>query len=355
MIVVNARFLTQELTGTQRFAVEISKRLKDIFGKDILFVAPKDNLKLEDTADRLGTIKIGKRRGHFWEQIDLVKFLRKNNNPLLVNLINTAPIFYKNKISTIHDIAWKKFPNTYTKSFVLAYSIITPKMIKSSKHIITVSNFSKEEIKREFNVSDKKISVVYNAVSEVFTRSKGRKRKNIERYILAVSSINYRKNFHSLLKAFLRLNRKYSDIKLYVVGGYDKTFSKYLDLDKFAVNKNIKFLERVNDKELASLYRNALCFAYPSLYEGFGIPPLEAMACGTPVVTSNTSSLPEVCGDAALYVNPYSIESIQRGLEKIIENENLRKELIEKGKKQVKKYSWDKSTRKLANIISSYL
>ncbi len=354
MIIVNARFLTQELTGTQRFATEISKRLKDIFGKDIIFVHPRDTVKLEDTKEELKAISFGKRKGHLWEQIDLVNFLKDYNNPLLINLINTAPIFYKNKISTIHDIAWKRFPNTYTRSFKIAYSIITPLMVKTSKHIVTVSEFSKKEILKEFHTDENKISVIYNAVDEKFLKSKGRKKKT-EKYILAVSSLNYRKNFHSLIKAFLRLNKKYPDVKLYVVGGLDKTFNRNNKLDIYKKNPSVKFLGRLKDKELISLYRNALCFAYPSLYEGFGLPPLEAMACGTPVVTSNVSSLPEVCGKAALFVNPYSIESIQRGLEKIITDENLRKELIKKGKEQVKKYSWEKSAKKLVDIISCYI
>ena len=346
MLVLNCRFLTQETTGVQRFCIEISRKLKKLHKNNIQFVSPI-NIIYKDLAKELEIKIIGDKTGHLWEQIDLPKYLEQNNSPLLLNLANTAPLFYKNKIVTIHDIAYERFPESFDWKFRLVYKLLIPKIIKSSKHIFTVSEFSKSELIEFYKTKDSDISVVYNAVNKIF--------KSVEKpfkykYILAVSSLNYQKNFHSLIKAFNLLEDK--NIKLYLVGGLNKNFAGLELLKDIENNKNIIFQGRVNDDELIKLYSNAKCFVFPSLYEGFGIPPLEAQACGCPVVCSNVASLPEVGGeDSVVYCDPYNIEDIKEKIELVLGDDKLQKELIQKGFENIKRFSWEKSAQKIINII----
>jgi glycosyltransferase involved in cell wall biosynthesis len=167
MLVVNSRFLTQNLTGVQRFAIEISFRLKELLKDEIVFVAP-NNIIQKDVAEHLGVKVIGVHLGHIWEQWDLPKWLRKNGNPLLLNLCNMAPVMYKNKISTVHDIAFVRYPQTFSKQFLAVYRFMIPWIISSSKKVLTVSEFSKQEIIEKYGIEQNKILVVYNAVNKKF-------------------------------------------------------------------------------------------------------------------------------------------------------------------------------------------
>lgn len=347
MLIVNARFLTQNITGVQRYAIEISKQLKAILNNQVLFVSPK-NIIHNKIAEELEVCVVGKNRGHIWEQFDLPIYLTKNKSPLLLNLANTAPIFYRNKICAIHDIAYEKFPQTFNWKFRLFYKIAIPTIIKSSKRVLTVSNFSKDEILKLYEVQSNKIDVTYNAVNNTY---KNIFTNNEEKYILAVSSIHYQKNLHSLLDAFNKLNN--SNIKLFLVGEMNKNFTNLNLLEKIGSNNNIIFKGRVGDDELVRLYSNAICFVFPSFYEGFGIPPLEAQACGCPVACSNAASLPEVCGDSVVYFDPYSIEDMRDKIQMVLDNEKLRDELRVKGFENVKRFSWERSTERIIEIAKN--
>ncbi|WP_028845354.1 glycosyltransferase family 4 protein [Thermodesulfovibrio thiophilus] len=350
-LVIASRFLTQPITGVQRYAIEISKTIKKLNTKyNILFVSPQ-NIIHNKIANILSVKKIGKFEGHLWDQISLLKFLKSNANPLVVNFSNTLPVFYKNKVITIHDIIHLKHPVSY--SYRKYYEIIFPLMIKYSRHIITVSEFSKKEISTYFGISNDKISVVYNGVNEKF---KPKKIKSNERYILGVSSIAYHKNFISLIEAFLRL--KVKNMKLYIVGGLnEKIFGKNskIILDSLKNNDSIKFLGRVSDEKLIELYSNAVCFVYSSLYEGFGIPPLEAQACGCPVILSDIPVFKEIYSDSAFYFNPLDFDDIATKIAKILYDDNLRTFLISKGFENAKKYTWESSAVSFLKIIEKVI
>lgn len=346
MLIINSRFLTQNITGVQRFAIEISKQLKKFYGENIQFVSPK-NIIHHDLAKELDVKIIGNKTGHLWEQIDLPKYLKDNGSPLLLNLANTAPLFYKNKIVTVHDIAYERFPENFDWKFRVFYKLIIPNIIKNAHHTLTVSEFSKQEIIEFYNTDKEKISVVYNAVNNIFVPKTEDKK---EKYILAVSSLNYQKNFHSLVKAFNQLNG--TGTKLYLVGGINKNFASMELLNDIEENESILFKGRVDDEELVSLYSNAICFVYPSLYEGFGIPPLEAQACGCPVICSNVASLPEVGGqDSVVYCNPYDVNDIREKIELVLNNENLQNDLRVKGFENIKRFSWENSANRIIKII----
>lgn len=349
IIYINARFLTQPITGVQRFAIEISKQLKILMEEHVLFVSPS-NIIHNEIAKELGVSVIGKRKGHLWEQIDLPNYLKKKGNPLLINLANTGPVFYKNKFITIHDIAFNVYPETYSKSFLYFYKLLIPNLIRTSKHVITVSNFSKQEIIKYYKIDNENISVIYNAVNASFIKNPNEELLN-KQYILAVSSINHRKNLLGILKAFKKFLEKNMNITLYVIGDLETKSFANVDLTQFITNNNIKILGRVSDEELMQFYSNTIGFIYPSFYEGFGIPPLEAQRCGCPILISNISCFPEIFKDSAIYCDPYSTDSIMAGIEKLVDNNELCQSLKAKGFENANRYSWEHSALKLKSII----
>ena len=344
MIVVNARFLTQKTTGVQRFAIEISKHLKRILPQ-VIFVTPYDII---DTAlaNELNVTITGTNKGVVWEQIDLPRYLAKNGSPLLINLANVAPLFYSNQIVTIHDLAFKVNPAWFNKKFVWFYNFLIPRIAKKARKVFTVSNFSKQEIISHLQIEAQKIAVIYNSITDFpAEENKGNKYGN---YLLTVGSIDKRKNISSIFTAIDHLKDK--SIKLLVAGDYNPIFNNKNN-DSLKNSSQITFLGRVNDAELRNLYQNAMLFIYPSLYEGFGIPPLEAMFYNCPTIVSDIGSLREVCADASLYIDPNSAEDIAKKIENLLNDFALRNALIEKGKLNIKKYSWEKSATLIAETI----
>lgn len=338
-MIVNARFLTQPLTGVQRYAIEISKYIKK-FCPDIVFVAPHNLLHVE-IAKELDVKIIGFGTGYFWEQIELPLFLMKRESPLLFCPTNIAPVFYKNKITTLHDIAFVKFSASFHWKFRLAYKVLIPLILKTSKHIVTISQFSKCELLNYYMLGPNKISVIPLGISDIFKQLKVEK----ENYVLGVASLDTRKNFQGLIQAFLKLD--HPSLKLYIIGEKSNAFRNL----KIVNHSNIKFIGRVSDEELVRYYSKALVFVYPSFYEGFGLPPLEAMACGTAAIVSDVSSLAEVCGDAAFYCNPYDVGDIKEKIELIMNNETLQIELINRGLEHVQKFSWEESAKKHLEVF----
>ena len=349
MIYINARFLTQPITGVQRYSIEISKAINKIL-PDVVFLAPA-NVIHHDLARELNVKIIGTRTGHFWEQLDLPKYLKSVDSPLLINLANTAPLFYKNKISTLHDIAFVRYPDSFSRTFRYSYQLAIPFILRSSKKVITVSEFSKSEICDVYKVDKEKVTVIHNAVSDVFKEKQNIADKATpdEPYIMAVSSINHQKNFHGLIDAFTLLNQE--SHQLYIIGSLNKNFAEPDLINKINSDARIKLLGRVSDEELARLYAGASAFVYPSFYEGFGIPPLEAQASGCPVIVSNVASLPEVCGNSALYCSPFEVTDIANKIQLMISDPQLMQTFIDKGYQNITKYSWDSSATKLCELI----
>ncbi|WP_304293368.1 glycosyltransferase family 1 protein [Campylobacter gracilis] len=346
MLFVNARFLTQHITGVQRYAIEISKQLKFKLRDGVVFLSPK-NIVHNEIARNLDVRVIGKNSGHIWEQLDLPVYIKREGGPLLLNLANTAPVFYKNKICVVHDIAYERFPQTFDWKFRLFYKFLIPKILKTSRKIITVSKFSKNEISQLYGIQSDKIDIVYNSANTTF---KNIRIENKEKYVLAVSSLHYQKNFHSLIEAFDGLGDE--NIKLFLVGEINKNFTNLNLLEKIKNNTNIIFIGRVSDEKLTRLYSNAICFVFPSFYEGFGIPPLEAQSCGCPVVCSNAASLPEIYGDSVVYFDPYNVEDMRGKIQIVLNDENLQNELRIKGFENIKRFSWEESAQKIINLVN---
>jgi glycosyltransferase involved in cell wall biosynthesis len=345
MIVVNSRFLTKEVTGIVRYASELTPHLKDICG-EIIFVTP-GGIVQKELSLKLGAVEFGKFSGYMWEQFELPWFLKQLGEPLLLNLSNTGPFFYKNQVTVIHDIAFIKNPDWYSRRAAILFKIIISRAAKISKQIITLSEFTKSEIIRYLKIPGEKIKVIHAAVPDkIINLSKNNYNDYTGDYILTVSSLQPRKNISLLINCFNKLGQK--DLKLIIAGsGNRKIFSN--PRLKGSSNPDIIFTGYVSDEELTGLYKNAKLFVYPSLYEGFGFPPLEALSCGCPALISNTSSLPEICGTAADYFDPYDEKSLTDALQKnLLQVTKTRHKL---NCSAIPSYSWELTAQSLNNIL----
>ncbi|QNG60204.1 glycosyltransferase family 4 protein [Bacillus sp. PAMC26568] len=350
-ILINGRFLTQKITGVQRFAYEIlnelNQNLRVIKELNIKIITPNYYDERNYPFKNIPLEKKGSMKSHIWEQSILHNF---SEDELLINLCNTAPIFRKNQINVIHDVAIHANPDTFSVAFRLWYKIMFWGMAKFSKRIITVSNFSKSEIIKYLSVPEERVNVMPEGKEQILRIKSDcsileRHDLKSDSYLLAVSSLNPNKNFRAIIEAIKYLPK---NIKVVIAGGSN---SKVFQQDFNETDVEAVFVGYVSDEELKALYENAYCFIYPSFYEGFGLPPLEAMTCGCPVISSNTTSLPEVGGDAVLYVDPHQPKQIAEHVNRMLFDQSFRDEMIEKGYKQATKYTWKKALKELLSNI----
>ncbi|MBF2708190.1 glycosyltransferase family 4 protein [Flavobacterium soyangense] len=341
-IYINARFLTQPISGVQRFAIEISKELKKS-NLSLVFLAPK-NIIHHELAEELGVTVLGNLKGHLWEQIELQTYVLKNN-ALLISFCNTAPLFIKNQIVTIHDLCFRVHPEWFSKSFAFFYNFLIPQLVRVSKGIITVSNVSKQELIKELNVPEDKITVIYNAVASVFEIVNSFKLSKSESpipfdYILSVSSHHPRKNFERLVKAFKLI--KQDNLKLCIIGNMNKNFNS----TELEIEDNVIYLQNISDCELIEYYKHSKLFVFASIYEGFGIPIIEALKVGVPICISDIPVFHEICQESALYFDPYNINDIK---DKIIESlsDSSRSNDID-----FKRFSWKDGASKILKLIN---
>jgi len=250
--------------------------------------------------------------------------------------------------------------------------------IESAKKIITISNSSKNDIINAYKVSAGKVEVIPLGIKDVnasdMNKSEFIEKYNLKNpYVLFVGTLQPRKNITKLVEAFAKLESRIKNparLASESVAGRQESRTKGLDLvivgrkgwdyekilsapDKFGISERVKFLENVTNEDLPLFYKNAEVFVLPSLYEGFGLPILEAMQNECPVVTSNVSSLPEAGGDAALYFDPNDTDDIAEKIEKVISDPKLREEMVRKGKEQIKKFSWEKSAKEVIRVFET--
>lgn len=330
------------MTGINRFAYEISKKLITLV--DCEFVVPKNSVR-RDVYDVSGfkITEYGRLKSHLWEQISLWKYSLKHNKSILLNLSGLGPILYQNKITSIHDLSFLHNPKWFSKSYYYFYRWLTPWIIKTSLIILTVSNFSKKEIIKYFEVPESKIRIIYNAVNK--SNHIPHVSKTSEDFVLVVGSLDPRKNFKILIEAFK--SKQLQNIKLHVVGEKNRVFgNSEINTDSF---HNICFLGRISDDELKKEYLNARLFILPSLYEGFGIPPLEALSFGCPVLLSDIPVFREIYGNTVSYFNPTDINNL---IDKISTLFNASVEINQHEIAALfNKYSWNKSALQIVTIV----
>lgn len=349
-VVVNARFLLTKITGVQRYAISLSRELKKQY-PGIIFVCPmyKANVHYdEELFNELDVKQIGRFTGHLWEQISLPLYLNKIGKPLLLNFSGLSPLIYRESVHTIHDMSVFHQPKWFGLRYSVWYRIMLFLLSKRVRQFITCSEFSKKEIQKYLGIEEKNICVLYPECNFDSDMTAGRNTEEKKKIILAVSSIDPRKNFQVLFDAIEHLDL--SKYTIQIVGGGGKAFSSH-NL-KVSDTISAEFLGYVNDEELCSLYKNADVFIYTSLYEGFGIPPIEAMSQGCPVISSNAASLPEACGNAALYFDPMNSVELAESIELLSNDKLLRKRLVDNGFLNVLRFDMCSEIEKLCKFLN---
>lgn len=349
-IFINGRFLAQSVTGVQRYAREVVWALDELLAAGeidrdryaFVIVSPvgaSDFPGLKHITIR----SVGPLRGQAWEQFTLPAISRGG---WLLSFCNVGPLIKRRHVVTIHDASIFAYPEAYSPGFRAWYKFALPFLGKTAARILTDSHFSESELIKYCGIAPDKIAVVPLGVDhmsrlrpdyDVFKKHRLGERP----YILAASSLSPHKNFMRLAQAFNLLRDVNVDIV--VAGGANpKVFSN----SRFSSNQaNVHYLGYVSDSELRALYERAHCFVYPSLYEGFGLPPLEAMACGCPVIVSDAASLKEVCGAAALYCDPMSHKDIADKIGLLLTDEALREKLCGMGRLRAARFLWTDTAR----------
>ena len=331
-IVVNARTLLQPLTGVQRYAQELLSRHPD----------------LSRVAPQSGSEGF---KGHLWEQFQLPGLVRGR---LLWSPGNTGPLSVPHQVLTIHDLATLDHPEWFDRKFALWYGALLPMLARRVEHILTVSQYSRRQILRQFGLPEDRVTAIPLAADprfKPFTVAETeayRRQQQLNRYVLAVGSLEPRKNLRLLFEAWTHWKDRPEDLELVVAGGAGKVFSS---IGFPEPPPGVRLLGRVPDEELPILYAAAEIFVFPTLYEGFGLPPLEAMACGTPVITTEVTSLPEVVGEAGWYCDPHDVHSLIAALRTLTETPECRQEMTQQGLTRARQFSWDRTAQATWDVL----
>lgn len=367
---IDARFYGSVGKGLGRYTQKLIENLEMADGRNQYFIFLKKE-NFEEYQPKNKNFKKVLADYHWYtfsEQINMPKILNKYNLDLVHFPHFNVPLFYHGKfIITIHDLILIHFPTIrgttlnplfYWMKF-LAYRIVIRSAIKRAKKIIAVSNFTKKDILGNYKIPKNKIKITYEACDNYCKALSENDEKILHRYgiikpfLLYVGNAYPHKNLERLILAFNKINKIKKDLKLVLAGKEDYFYRRLKELAKKKNIKNIIFAGFVLDRDLDSFYRQASLYVFPSLYEGFGLPPLEAMANGTPVVSSNHPCMREVLEDSAYYFNARKSDEIAKAIIKASDDKELRNKLIAKGYEQIKKYSWKKMAEETLETYKS--
>jgi len=339
--VINGRFRKQTMTGVQRVADALSSRL-----------SIAHTFAIPDWAND-GV------PGHLWEQ-SILPFRAAGS--LLWSPCITGPLLVRRQVVTIHDAAVLEHPEWFSTQFALLYRTLLPRLSRRVLKIVTVSSFSRERLCHVLGIDPKHIEVVWNACDATFTRrsdsdinvAKTRYGLDASPYFITLSTIEPRKNLSLVLRAWDKVRGQLPrGTQLLIVGkgGSQRVFADH-SVTPLQTDASVRFSGFVPDEDLAALLSGALGLLYPSLYEGFGLPLLEAMSCGTPVVTTRLSSLPEVAANAALYVDPSDATDLGACLIRLASSADCRAEYASRGLERATCFSWTSSAAQMDHILS---
>ncbi len=358
-VLFNGRYLTRPPTGVDRFAIELTAALASRPRGGRLALAVPHDTQLRDAtlARRHELRRVGRRSGQAWEQMELP---RAAAGLPLVNLCNTAPLWLQRQLVVIHDLGTVANAGNYSLAFRSWYRLMHGALMRRAHVVASVSRFSADALARHHGRRRRGIEIIGEggehilrapADGAVLDRLSLRGRP----YVLAVGSRSPNKNFAAVAAAVQALNMP--GLLLVAVGGGDARI--YADATSRAAGgagpepDAVLNTGYVSDAALRALYENAVCFAFPSWYEGFGLPPLEAMCCGCPVVVSDRAALPEVCGDAALYCKAEDPATLAAALRRLLGSAALREELRQAGLRRAAGFSWDAAARQFEEVLDA--
>ena len=366
-VLIDSISLLSPLTGIGRYTYEIAKYIKNNNNFETSYFYGYYSRKLIHPSDNKDIKNIK-------SLISKNRYMKKVARKIIItcgkiaapkydiywqpNFIPNQAIKTNKVISSVHDFSFILHKDFHPKERIEYFEKYFFKNIIRSDAIITGSEFSKQEILERLNFEEKDIHVIYHGIEHNLFKIKNNLEVNFylpEKFIFSVSSIEPRKNLLGLLTAYDLLEDNLKVRYKLVLAGFkgweNKEIMALIDKNK----ENIYYLGFISDNELVKVYNLATCFVFPSFYEGFGLPVLESMACGTPVICSNTTSLPEVGGDAVVYCNPYDINDIKNKIELVLNDENLQKEMIKKGLERAKLFSWEKSAFEHIKVFEEVL
>lgn len=356
-IIINGKFLRAAPTGVHRVATELANALAALVeendpaaaGLDLSVWHPYDGAR--NAADiAMARRQVGPMTGIPWEQITLPLTKRRGT---LLNLCNIGPVLTRDALTMIHDVQVRISPASYSRGFRYWYYLTQPILARRNRRILTVSEFSRGEIARTGLCPAERIAVVHNGVDHVL-RTQAR-REIIERlglrdrpFVLGLANTQEHKNIGVLLAAFAKVELAGVDLVLFGGAGRDAFAAAGLSLPA-----NVLLAGRIDDDELRALMEHALCLAFPSTTEGFGLPPLEAMLLGCPAIIAPCGALPEVCGHAALHVGPSDVEGWASAIRQLADDADLRGKYSVNGRARAEEFTWRKAGLQLAQVIQA--
>lgn len=360
-LLINLSFLFSKPTGIATYAVNLFPHLQNL--NPTLLTAQKfENFNCYPIPDNITPAQgtKGHLRRLLWTQLQLPKIYKQLRSRLLFSPITEAPLYSKCRyIVMFHDLIPLRFPNPYSP-LTPYFRYYIPQVLKQAEHIICNSQATARDITDFYGIPAKKITSILLAYDEEHFRPfYKRRRRDIEMknpYFLYIGRHDPYKNLHRLVDAFARV-ANCCEYELWLAGSPDRRYTPKLQAqaEELGIAKQVKFLDYVSYKDLPIIISGAIALVFPTLWEGFGLPVLEAMACGTPVITSSVASLPEIAGDAAILINPYNTEEMTAAMSAIATDPELRSRLSILSLEQASKFSWTKTGQATVEILQKYL
>ncbi|SEM02309.1 Glycosyltransferase involved in cell wall bisynthesis [Sphingomonas palmae] len=357
--VLNGRFLGRPVTGVERVALELTRAMRGLLAQrgerdiDVLIpsTTPAINVEMLLGGPVPAVNKVGRRAGHAWEQIDLSCAYP---DAWLLSLCNVGPMLRRRQAIMIHDTLFIDHPESFSRAFRWWYRLVVSVVGRRADAVFTVSEFSKASLERHKLVPAGKAHVLRLGIDhlegavcdeaildQIGVRPHG--------YVLAIGSLARHKNLGMLIDAFRAA--ELHDVDLVVAGGGNSRVFQHAGLSGGA---NIRYTGRISDAALKGLYAKAMAFACPSISEGFGLPPLEAMSFGCPVVATTGGAVPEMCGDAAIYADPYDRAAWTQALRRIANDASLRETLSSRSRERAGFFTWVNAARQVLDVLAMF-